>query len=400
MTDAWARLRDYPSRPDRVVIGLMTGTSADAVDAALVRFEGAGPGARPALERYHETPLDPRLRSEVLEACSADRWDPVRLLALDAALGELYAGAVRALLDAAGRPADGVDAIACHGQTVRHVPRAAGGGRALTLQLGSAAVLAERTGIAVVSGFRDRDVAAGGEGAPLVPLADARLFGSADEARVLLNVGGMANLTWLPREAAPAGAPIAFDTGPGNAVMDALAGLRSGGAERWDERGTFAAGGRADEELLAQLLADPFFAQPPPRSTGRERFGADYARRLRDRGLSRRLSEADVARTALELTAASVVDAVRRHLPPGARPDAVYVSGGGAANPALMESLQRALAPARVAALDALGVPAAAKEALAFAFLGHLTLCGEPGNSPAATGASRAVVLGHVTPGR
>jgi len=398
VSDAWARLREYPARRDPVVVGLMTGTSADAVDAALVRFAGAGALARPVLSRFRETPLDPALRREVLELSAAGLWEPERLLRLDAALGECYAAAVADLLREAGCAAAEVDAIASHGQTVRHVPRAAGGGRALTLQIGSAAILAERTGIDVVSDFRSRDVAAGGEGAPLVPLADVQLFGSDRESRVLLNLGGMANLTWLP--AGEAENPLAFDTGPGNAVMDALAELRSGGRERLDAGGACAAGGRANAAFLDELLADPFFAQPPPRSTGRERFGAAYARDLRDRGLARGLAEADIARTALELTAASVARAIDRFVRPRGRVDAVYASGGGVANATLMASLANRLAPARVESLEALGVPPAAKEAMAFALLGHLTLCGHPGNSPAATGAARAVVLGHVTPGR
>jgi len=398
VSDVWGRLRDYARTPDRRVVGLMTGTSADAVDAALVRFEGEGERARPVLERYHETPLPAELRREVLEAAAAETWRPEALMRLDAALGERYAEAVADLLRDASIDAGAVDAIASHGQTVRHVPRAAGGGRALTLQIGSAAILAERTGILVVSDFRSRDTAAGGEGAPLVPMADARLFGSGQESRVLLNLGGMANLTHLPR--AGAGEPIAFDTGPGNAVMDALAETRSGGRESHDPGGRFAATGRADEELLRELLGDPFFSQPPPRSTGRERFGAAFARSLRDRALARGRSEADVARTALELTAASVTDAIARFAEPRGGVDAVYASGGGVANQTLMGSLANRLSPIRVESLERLGVAPAAKEAMAFALLGHLTLCGIPGNLTAATGASRPVVLGHLTPGR
>ncbi|MEO5617999.1 MAG: anhydro-N-acetylmuramic acid kinase [Candidatus Eisenbacteria bacterium] len=411
MTDAWARLHGYSERREHLMVGLMTGTSADAVDAALVRFEGAGSAARPVLDCFRQLPLEAGLRDEVLEICAAQNWVAERLMRLDAALGELYAVAVLELLGGAGRTPAEVDAIASHGQTVRHVPRSADDGRALTLQIGSAAILAERTGIAVVSDFRSRDVAAGGEGAPLVPVADALLVGSDEESRVLLNLGGMANLTYLPR--APRGAPasdarpghaetdvLAFDTGPGNAVMDALADLRSGGRERFDASGALAAAGRVDGALLAELLADDFFAQPPPRSTGRERFGLPFARELRERGLARKLSEADIARTALELTSASVADAVSRFVRPRGDLDAVYASGGGVSNPALMTSLALRLAPARVESLDALGVPPAAKEAMAFALLGHLTLCGHPGNSLVATGAARHVVLGHVTPGR
>jgi anhydro-N-acetylmuramic acid kinase len=191
---------------------------------------------------------------------------------------------------------------------------------------------------------------------------------------------------------------IAFDTGPGNAVMDALAERRSAGRERFDRGGALAASGEVEMGVLDELLADPFFSQSPPRSTGLERFGSAFAASLAERAQGRGASEATVARTALELTAASVADAIRRFLPPGGV-DAVYASGGGVANVTLMESLARRLAPVPLRTLDALGVPPSAKEAMAFAMLAHLTLCGLPGNLTAATGASRAVVLGHVTPG-
>jgi anhydro-N-acetylmuramic acid kinase len=375
----------------------MTGTSADAVDAALVSFDGEGATARPRLDAYRESPLAPALRAEVLEVASIASLPPERLMALDEALGEAYAVAVHDLLASSGVKPTEVDAIGSHGQTVRHVPRADGAGRARTLQIGSAAILAERTGIAVVSDFRSRDTAAGGEGAPLVPIVDAWLFGSVDESRALLNLGGMANLTHLPRGDGRERV-IAFDTGPGNVVMDSLAERRSASAERFDSGGAFAATGRVHDVLLAELLADPFFAQPPPRSTGRERFGAEFARSLVVRGNALGIGDADLARTALELTAASIADAIARYVRPRGL-DAVYASGGGVANAALMDALARRLAPVPLRSLETLGVAPGAKEAMAFAMLAHLTLCGLPGNLPAATGASRPVVLGHITPG-
>ncbi len=396
--DALARLRDYASREEHLIVGLMTGTSADAVDAALVRFHGNGLEARHALEAYQETPLEPALRREVLEAAAARVLEPERLMRLDAALGERYAAAVFELLAGAGIDPQAVDAIGSHGQTVRHLPRREGKGQALTLQLGSAAVLAERTGIAVVSNFRARDTAAGGEGAPLVPLADWWLFRSERESRVLLNLGGMANVTYLPRAGGLEGV-VAFDTGPGNAVLDALVSLRTGGAGRRDEGGALAARGVPNEALLAELLSDPFFGTPPPRSTGREHFGGHYAETLRRLGLGMELSDDDVLATAVELTAATVALAVERFIAPRAGVDAIYASGGGVRNATLMRALERRLAPVRSQPLDSLGVPAASKEALAFAFLAHQTLCGLPGNVPGATGASRPAVLGQITPG-
>jgi anhydro-N-acetylmuramic acid kinase len=375
----------------------MTGTSADAVDAALVRLTGFGAEAWHSIVAYRETPLEPALRREILEVAAVPTLAPERIMRLDAALGERYAAAVLELLAEAQTDPRAVAAIGSHGQTVRHIPRE-GGAPALTLQLGSAAILAERTGIAVVSNFRVRDTAAGGEGAPLVPLADWWLFRSPSESRVLLNLGGMANVTYLPRGGG-LGDVLAFDTGPGNAVLDELVSLATGGAARRDAGGKAAARGTVSEALLAELLADPFFAQAPPRSTGRERFGEHYAATLRELGLSMGLNADDLLATAVELTAATVAGAIARFLVPLAGVDAVYVSGGGVANSTLMRAIGIRVAPARLANLDVLGVPPAAKEALAFAFLAHQTLCGLPGNVPAATGAARPAVLGEITPG-
>jgi anhydro-N-acetylmuramic acid kinase len=396
--DALARLRDYPSRDNHLVVGLMTGTSADAVDAVLVRFSGCGVQTRHEILAYRETPMELELRREVLDVAMAAELPPERLMRLDAALGERYAAAVFELLAGARTDRDQVDAIGSHGQTVRHIPRQAGDGQALTLQLGSASVLAERTGIIVVSDFRTRDTAGGGEGAPLVPMADWWLFHSAEESRVLLNLGGMANVTYLPR-AGDLGSVVAFDTGPGNAVLDALVQLRSGGVELHDADGAAAARGEPNEALLTELLEDPFFALPPPRSTGRETFGERYAVTLRDLCLAMSLSEDDVLATAVELTAASVANAIQRFLVPRGGVDAVYVSGGGVRNPTLMRAIERRLGGLPLRPVAALGVDPSSKEALAFAFLAHQTMCGLPGNVPGATGARHPVALGHITPG-
>jgi anhydro-N-acetylmuramic acid kinase len=394
--DAWRTLRDYRARAEHRIVGLMTGTSADAIDAALVRFRGLGMESTHEVEAYCESALEPALRSEILQVAAAETLAPERLMRLDAALGERHAAVVLELLAEAGRAPDEIDAIGMHGQTVRHVPRANGQGRALTLQLGSAAVVAERTGIAVVSDFRSRDTAAGGEGAPLVPLVDAWLFRSPAESRVMLNLGGMANATYLPREGGLE-AVLGFDTGPGNALLDAL--VSSGTtASLFDAGGAMAARGRVSARMLAECLDDPFFRQPPPRSTGRERFGRAYAQALRERGVASGMSEEDVLATAVALTAAAVAQAIEQFLP-ARGVDAVYASGGGVRNATLMRALAERLAPIPVRPLEVLGVNASGKEALAFAFLAHQTLAGLPGNVPGATGAARAGVLGHVTPG-
>lgn len=396
--DALGGFRNYLARTSHQIVGLMTGTSADAVDAALVRFKGVGLSSSHEVVAYRETPLDPALRREVLDIAAAGTVEIERLMRLDAALGECFAAAVLELLAGAGVPPSAIDAIGSHGQTVRHIPRHEGAGQALTLQLGSAAVLAERTGIAVVSDFRSRDTAAGGEGAPLVPLADWWLMRSTRESRALLNLGGMANVTHLPRRGAIEDV-IAFDTGPGNALLDALASASSEGRMSHDEGGSLALAGTPDATLLERCLCDPFFSLAPPRSTGRERFGRAYALDLLERARARGLPDADAMATAVELTAASVAGAVERFLVPRGGVDVVIASGGGIHNSALMRSLARRLKPIRVTTSDAVGVHASGKEAIAFAFLAHQTLCGQAGNVPGATGAARTVVLGHLTPG-
>lgn len=395
--DALSSLRDYRTKPERLIVGLMTGTSADAVDAVLVRLKGDGLAATHEVLAERELPLDDELRAEVLAVAAAKTVEPERLMRLDVRLAEVYAEAVRAIAEEASVKLTAICAIGSHGQTVRHIPRA-GTARALTLQLGSPHTLAERTGITVVSDFRKRDTAAGGEGAPLVPIADWWLFHSDKESRVLLNLGGMANVTWLKKGGALSDV-VAFDTGPGNAVLDGLVRAGTRGLAQRDDAGGLAASGRAHEALLEELLADPFFSLPPPRSTGRERFGDGYAERLAELGEGMGLTLEDTLATAVELTAASIEQALREHLAPRGKVDAVYASGGGVRNVTLMLALRRRLDGIRLERLDELGVSAGIKEALAFAFLAHLTLCGEAGNVPGATGARHAVVLGSITPG-
>lgn len=396
--DALHRLREYRSGASHLLVGLMTGTSADAVDAALVRLDHDAERSVPELVAYRETPLDAELRREILDVCAADTVALERILRLDATLGERFATAVLELLEAAHVAPATVDAIGSHGQTVRHLPRHRGYGRAMSMQIGSAAVVAERTGIPVVSDFRVRDTVAGGEGAPLVPLVDWWMFRSADEGRVLLNVGGMANLTFLPRDGGLEQV-VAFDTGPGNAVVDALVQRVTSGAESFDRDGVRASRGQVREALLEELLADPFFDLVPPRSTGREQFGAAYAAKLAELAAAMGLGDDDLVATATELSAAAVERGISRFVRPHGPVQSVYVSGGGAHNPALMAALERRLAPARVRPLSDLGVQPAAKEALAFALLAHRTLSGLPGNVVGATGASHPVVLGTITPG-
>jgi len=363
-----------------LAIGLMSGTSLDGMDAALVRLTGP---TRADLVDFVTRPYTDEERGELRQALTGGTAPS--LARLHVRLAEWAVEAVETLLVQAQVPATELGLIAFHGQTIWHQPPV------VTWQLGEPAVLAERFGVRVVSNFRARDLAAGGQGAPLVPMADVLLFASPDGPRVLLNLGGMANLTYVPRRAQEEGV-LAFDTGPGVAVIDGVA-ARVDRRRAYDRDGQLAAKGRAHEPVLAELLADPFFAEPPPKSTGRERFGEPYAA-----ALHARVPGTDGVATAVELTARSVAGAIARWTPPGVD---VVASGGGCHHPGLMAALERHLAAAgghRLLRFSELFFPGDAKEAVAFALLGYLTLHGQPGNVPAATGAGGARVLGTVTP--
>lgn len=363
-----------------LAVGLMSGTSLDGMDAALVRLDGP---TRAELVAFVTRPYSVEERAELRAALGGG--DARTLARLHAHLADWAADAVDAVLTQSRVPASDLGFIAFHGQTIWHEPPT------VTWQLGEAAVLAERFGVRVVSNFRARDVAAGGQGAPLVPIADLLLFASAEAPRVLLNLGGMANVTLVPRRGEEAGV-LAFDTGPGVAVLDAVAHAVDG-RRTYDRDGLLAARGRTDEAVLAELLADPFFAAPPPKSTGRERFGDAYAA-----ALHARVPGTDGIATAVELTARSVAAAIGRWAPAGVE---VVASGGGCHHPGLMAALARHLDAGGAHPLrrfSDLFFPGDAKEAVAFALLGYLTLHGQPGNVPAATGASGPRVLGSVTP--
>ncbi len=361
-----------------LVVGLMSGTSLDGMDAALVRFRGP---TRAELLDFVHRPYDAGERARL--AAAIEGGTPRSLALLHAELAEWAAEAVQVLLEGAGVPATDLAGIGFPGQTVWHEPPR------VTWQVGEPAVLAERFGVRVVSNFRARDVAAGGQGAPLVPMADVLLFAATDAPRVLVNLGGMANLTYVPRRAEEAGV-FAFDTGPGVAVVDAVARMVDPSLP-FDLDGRLAARGRVHEATVTDLLTDPFFAEPPPKSTGRERFGTAYAE-----ALHARVPGPDGVATAAALTSRSLAGAIRRWVP--GEPE-VVLAGGGRRHPGIVAGLREQLGGAdRVRLFDDLFFDGDAKEAVAFALLAYLTLHGQPGNLPAATGAAGARVLGSVTP--
>ncbi len=361
-------------------LGLISGTSADGIDAALVRFE-------PRLEviAARTTPYSAALRQSILTLATTNAAIALDDFgALDVAIGAAFADAALAVLGDAGVDSSAVAAIGSHGQTIRHRPT---GAFPFTLQIGDASVIAEKTRIATVADFRRADVAAGGQGAPLLPALHAALFAAPDKTRVILNLGGIANITIL----APERAVLGFDTGPANCLLDAWA-LRHRGTAR-DEGGAWAASGGIDRALLDTWLADPYFHAAPPKSTGREHFNLDWL----DARVRADVAPADVQATLLALTASSVADAIRASAPDARE---VFACGGGVHNPALMSALRERLAPMRLDSTAALGLDPDYVEAAGFAWLARARISETPGNLPSVTGARGPRVLGalHAAP--
>ena len=354
------------------VAGVMSGTSLDGIDVAIVeisgrRFETAG---------FQSTPYNPAVRAAILAVSDAPTGTAA-ISRLNFQLGELYARAVMRAVRRFGP----VKLVGCHGQTIYHE------GASNTLQIGEAAVIAERAAVPVVSNFRARDIAAGGQGAPLVPYVDYLLFRHPKRTRIALNIGGIANITAIPAGAS-AEKVVAFDSGPGNMAIDALA--RELG-QPYDRGGKIAESGTVNTALLDELLADGYYRRKPPKSAGREQYGAAFVERLKKTGLPMR----DLITTATVLTAATIALAARRFAGPSTD---VIVSGGGVHNRQIMAHLAGFLPDVAISSSTDHGIDADAKEAIAFAVLAHETWRGKPSNLPSATGARRAVVLGDITP--
>ncbi len=399
------------------VVGLMSGTSADGIDAVVAELSGVNRARQPRLLAHVHTAFSPTLRRQLLEL--ALHGQVARICELNFVLGEKFARAALQAVQKAGlRPAD-IAVIGSHGQTIHHLPKAP---TPSTLQIGEPAVIAERTGITTIADFRVRDLAAGGQGAPLVPYADWVLFTDHSRSRIVQNIGGIANLTFLlPR--AKIDEVVAFDTGPGNMLLDGVVSALTRGARSYDRNGVWAAQGRVSAQLLRELLGHPFLRQRPPKTTGREQFGQRFLKQVLRSARRLHLADADLVATATAFTAASIVQAYRRFIFPRlkqaqARRLQIILGGGGAKNPTLRRMIGDYLAtPAgawagsklRAESLGAtpgpeilvhedFGIPSQAKEALAFAVLAYQTLHNRPSNVPSATGARRPVVLGKIVP--
>ncbi|MEO8753292.1 MAG: anhydro-N-acetylmuramic acid kinase [Casimicrobiaceae bacterium] len=365
-----------------IFAGVMSGTSLDGVDAVIADFAPEGGGVCALLAATHIA-FPSALRDELLALQASGPDEIVRVARAANQLADLYGYALRCVCMAAALEPHDVVAAGVHGQTVRHRPA-----EAWTLQVNNPSRVAERAYMTVVADFRTRDIAAGGQGAPLVPAFHAAMFAATDRHRVIANIGGIANVTDLPR----AGPVRGFDTGPGNVLLDLWCARHRHAP--FDVDGRWAAAGTADADLLAALLADPYFAAPPPKSTGRDLFNAAWLDRILEKTQWRGRPE-DVEATLAALTARTLADAVREHC---ADPDEMLICGGGANNATLMRMLAAELPRARIATTDTIGVASAHVEALAFAWLAREALAGRPGNLPAVTGAAGPRVLGAIYP--
>ncbi len=384
-----------------IVIGLMSGTSADGIDAAVVRLDeapdappgGTLPSLKWAILGHSHRSFTPELRAEIFACFHPDSSSVDRLCRLNFALGRAFGAAALDAAHGAGLMINQINLIGSHGQTLWHEPPVNEMGS--TLQMGEPAIIAEMTGVPVVSNFRTRDMAVGGQGAPLVPLADRLLLSHATRTRAAQNIGGIANVTYLPATTDSKNIVMAFDTGPGNMLIDEAARLVTNGEWNYDHDGVLAAQGHVDDSILMEWLAEPYFHQKPPRTTGRELFGVQRAAEYWNQAIEHGLHPNDIVAALTALTARSIENAYRTFLP--TFPDEVIVSGGGARNRTLMKMLVERLAPAHVTISDAYGLGVEAKEAVAFAVLAYESWHKRPGNVPSATGASRAVVLGSIT---
>ena len=381
-----------------LVLGLMSGTSADGIDVALARISGAPPNLRAKLLGHTGLPFPARVRNEILRVAEGGKVTPGELSQLNFRLGKIFAQAVQTACRRFRVPAPRIGLIGSHGQTVFHQGRPIaflGNVTASTLQIGEPAVIAARTGITTVGDFRPADLALGGQGAPLVPYVDYLLYRHAQLGRVSLNLGGIGNITVLPAGAKSAQV-FAFDTGPGNMLIDALVRHFSHGRQRYDEDARLALAGRSTPALLDEMMRDPYLRLPPPKSTGREYYGHAYVRKLLAAARRRRARPADLIRAATIFTALSVVDALNRFVQSKTKVHQLIVSGGGAHNPLILAQLAAALPDIEVLPSSRLGVPEDAKEAFAFALLAYEAFHRRPANLPSATGARGPAILGKI----
>jgi anhydro-N-acetylmuramic acid kinase len=395
--------RAMPARKSTRVVGMMSGTSADGIDVVLAQISGAPPRISAKFLAHHHVALAAQPRGAILRMANGEAATTTEISTLNFELGEEFARAARAACRAWKIPVSKIDLIGSHGQTVYHQGRAErlhGGRRiASTLQIGEASVIAERTGVTTIADFRPSDMAAGGQGAPLVPFVDYLLYRNEKRGRVALNIGGIANLTAIPNGAQQRNV-FAFDTGPGNMIVDALAAWATKGRAQFDRDARLGLSGRTIPALLSKLMHEPYLRLKPPKTAGREQFGLAYADKIIAWAKKHSARPEDVVRTATVFTSLSIADALHRFVFPRMRVDDLIVAGGGTKNPIMMAQLAADLPKLRICRAEEFGVPSEAKEAFAFAILAYEAFHGRPNNMPSATGARHGVVMGKLVHGQ
>lgn len=401
------------------VIGLMSGTSADGIDACLVEITGNGVDTKINILDFETYPYHEATRNAILETCNPETGTVDKICQLNFYLGKLFADAAKSIANKARVPIMDIDLIGSHGQTIYHLPNPfckendANKMKTVsrkntqddsfntqhipsTLQIGEPSVIAQETGVTTVADFRPRDIAAGGQGAPLVPYVDFILFRDKGKGRALQNIGGIANVTFLPRDCGIRDV-IAFDTGPGNMVIDRITELITNNASHFDEGGKLAANGKVNDRLLATLLAHPYLLKPPPKTTGREEFGRLFADNLYKKALHSGIEGPDILATVTAFTAHTIADSYKQWILPKHPVSEVIVSGGGGYNETLIKFLVRYFPPSvKIHSINTFGIAPNAKEALAFAILANETISGNPNNIPSVTGAREAVIMGKI----
>ncbi|MED4016133.1 anhydro-N-acetylmuramic acid kinase AnmK [Sutcliffiella cohnii] len=378
------------TKNEKIGIGLMSGTSVDGVDVAVIKVSGNGLSTKYSLLAFDTIPFPEKLTERIFNQFNPQTSSVDVLCSINFELGTIFKDAAEKVVEASELRKEDIDFIGSHGQTFYHIPKEKEGLLRSTLQLGEASILAQHFQCPVVSDFRVRDIAAGGEGAPLVPYIDYLMFGQQEKNIALQNIGGIGNVTFLPKGLEKEHV-IAFDTGPGNMVIDEAVKILTGGKLQFDNEGEIAKKGTPNKETVARLLENPYFSYNIPKSTGRERFGAQYTRELVSQLREQRLSIEDIIATVTMFTAASIVDQYKRFIPQGI--DELIVSGGGAYNKTLLKYLSESFC---VKTQEDIGFSSDAKEAIAFALLANETLSGNANNLPVATGANESVVLGKI----
>ena len=394
-------LEEIRNKPLRRVVGLMSGTSVDGIDAALVEIGGSDQAPEVRLLAFEDRPWPEGVREQIFPLFRPETATVDKIGYMNFLMGEIYAQAVVSVVDKAGLTLADIDLIGSHGQTIWHAPEPCdkdGFPVVFTVQIGEGSVIAARTGVPTVSDFRVADLAVGGQGAPLVPFSEYLLYRRSGKTILLQNIGGIGNMTVLPGDEGPE-AVYAFDTGPGNMIIDAVVSALTGGEKTYDAGGAMAAQGKVDQNLLAVLQQDPYYTMPLPKTTGRERFGLQYVGKILDYGREHSLSDADLLATVTDLTAWSITDAYGRYVLPRRQATELVVGGGGSFNATLLGFLRERFAPYGVKVLtqEDLGWSSDAKEAVAFAIMADRCVREKPNVLPSVTGARQAAIMGKIS---